>query len=543
MDRILFIVPAPITYEDFIHPDYNARIVGKYASVLTDMPLGVLSMSSYLKIHISVETKLVDFSTILNEIEDFNFPSFKEFFNTYLSTKEFVEYNPTIVCISALFSPAYYSMLELAKCCRTLFPRTLILVGGGVPSNMYKDVFRDSTEIDAICYGEGEKPLLELITSKNRFEFLWKNSSWITRNKIDGKFQYNHIEDLDEIPFYDYELCDIEKYKLNPAIEAYSAVDKSTQNFHIMTSRGCPHKCTFCASHTIHGRRMRYHSIPRVREDLKKLISRYNAKVIVVQDDHFVGSKKRAIEIINIFKELDIIVVFQNALALYAIDRNILLAVKEAGVNQLVLAIESGSDRILKEVMHKPLNCKIIKKVVGICRELDIYMDANIIIGSPGETKQDIEVTRQFLRTIYANWFRITIATPIVGSEMLKICLEKNYLTGDYMACHYKKPIVKTEDFTPEYIKEMVYILNLELNFIYNSDFRLGNYKTALHGFENAIRAKSNHAIAYYYASKCYEKLGDSKKAREYKDIAMKIKIEDPFWRRYMETYDIFNGE
>lgn len=538
MDKILFLVPAPIVFEDFIHPDFNARIVGKYASVLTDMPLGVLSMSAYLKKHITVDTKLIDFSVILNEIKDFNYKSFKDFFIDYL-TKEVLDYKPTIICISALFTPAYYSMLDLAECCKVLFPESWVLVGGGVPTNMYKIVLSNSTFIDAICYGEGEKPLLEFVRSSNKYKYIDESPSWITRNKVGKNLKYNHIEDLDEIPFYDYKLCQVEKYKLNPAIEAYSAIDKIDQNFHIMTSRGCPHRCTFCASSTVHGRHMRYHSISRVIADIKQLIDKYHAKIIVVQDDHFLGDKKRALEIIKHFKELGIKVVFQNALALYALDRQLLTTLKESGVDQLVLAIESGSDRVLREIMHKPVSCKLITKIAKLGRELGIYMDANILIGSPGETKQDIEDTRHFLRTIYANWFRITAATPIVGSEMLKICLEKDYLVGDYMSCHYKKPIIQTEDFTPEYIKDIIYTLNLELNFIYNSDFRLGEYKTALHGFENAIRAKSNHAVAYYYASKCYEQLGEENKAATYMTKAMWIKETDPFWKNYMEKYGL----
>ena len=74
----------------------------------------------------------------------------------------------------------------------------------------------------------------------------------------------------------------------------------------------------------------------------------------------------------------------------------------------------------------------------------------------------------------------------------------------------------------------MTYILNLELNFVENSDFRLGNYEMALKGFENAIRAKNDHALAYYYAAKCCEKLGDSEKAQRYMNSAH-VAAQKPF--------------
>lgn len=544
MDKILFIVPPHITFDSFINPSYNERIVtkkyGNYGSVLTDMPLGVLSLSAYLKKHTAAETKLVDFNIVLNKLEGFEFRSFAEFFRDFLSAQRWVDYAPSIIGISALFTPAYQNMLDIAQCCRDIFPGAVINAGGGLPTNMYREIFRDSTSFDALCYGEGEKPLLGLVEAIDKKEFLMNSRSWITRDKVENKqsFQHDFIEDLDEIPFYDYNICDTDEYGLNPAITAYASIDEKKQNFHVMTSRGCPHRCIFCSSHTVHGRTMRYYSVNRIREDFKRIRNQYGAKTVIFQDDHLMANKQRALEIIDIVKELQMTAVFQNSLALYALDRKVLEALKGAGVNQLLLSVESGSNRVLKEVMHKPLKLSIVKRVADDCRDLGIYTNVNILIGLPGETKQDIEDTRAFLKTIYGNWFLIFCANPLVGSEMFDISLKKNYLKGDYVGSDYKKAVVETEDFTAEYIQEMAYILNLELNFVENSDFRLGNYNMALKGFENAIRAKNDHAIAYYYAAKCYEKLGDAEKAQQYMNSA-KVAAEKPFWRRYVDVFNI----
>jgi radical SAM superfamily enzyme YgiQ (UPF0313 family) len=306
-----------------------------------------------------------------------------------------------------------------------------------------------------------------------------------------------------------------------------------------MASRGCPHHCFYCSSHTIHGRKVRYYSIPRVKEDLKKIKDHYDAETIIFQDDHFMADKQRVYEMFDILKELHLTAFFPNSLAMYALDRKMLEAIKGLGARQLVLAIESGSDRVLKEVMHKPLSRSIIKRVAADCRELGIYTDANIIIGFPGETKQDIEDSRSFLKTINVNWFRIYIASPLAGSEMLDICLKKNYIKGEYNKCNFKKANIETEEFNAKYIQEMAYIMNLDLNFVENSDFRLGNYGVAVQGFENAIKAKPDHAIAYYRASECYKVLGDPKKAQEYLNSAQIISTKNPFWRRYIEMFKI----
>ena len=546
MNKVLFIVPPHIGFKDFIHPSYNARIMrkggGDFGSLLTDMHLGVLSLSAYLKKHATVETKVVDFNVVLNKLENFNFPSFADFFRDFLSSPEWQEYNPSLIGISALFAPSYDSMRDIARCCREVFPGAMIVAGGGVPTNMYGEIFRESTCFDALCFGEGEKPLLGLVQAKDKFRYLEENSSWITRKKAETgqSFQFDFIEDLDEIPFFDYDILNTDEYCLNPALTAYNAgTNEKNKNFHIMTSRGCTHRCCFCSSHTVHGRAMRYYSLSRVREDFKRLKEQYGARTFVFQDDHLMADKQRAFEIIKLVKELQVAAVFQNSLALYALDKKILEALKSAGVDQLVLSIESGSDRVLREVMHKPLNLSIVKRVVDDCRSLGIYTNANILIGLPGETKQDIEDTRLFLKTINANWFLIFCANPLVGSEMYNICKKKNYLKGDYVNSDYKKAVIETEDFTVEYLQEKAYALNLELNFVENSDFRLGNYETALRGFENAIKAKNDHAFAYYYAAECYKKLGNLDKAEQYLNTAKTIVKNNLFWQDYAAKFNI----
>ncbi|MBM3251246.1 MAG: B12-binding domain-containing radical SAM protein [Candidatus Omnitrophica bacterium] len=545
MDKILFIVPPHINFNQFINPAHNERIVRKrygcFGSVLTEMPLGILSLSAYLKKHKAAETRLIDFNIVLNNLEGFEFSSFTKFFHDFLVSRAYLNYVPDIIGISALFTSSYRNVLDIAQCCRDIFLKAIIVAGGSVPTNMYEMMFKDSKCFDALCYGEGEKPLLGLAEAIDKARYLEESPSWITPRKLKGdrSFQYDFIEDLDEIPFYDYGICEAEEYWLNPAITAYASIEEKKKSFHVMTSRGCSFRCCFCSSHKVHGRKMRYHSIDRVREDFTRLKEQYGAKTIIFQDDHFMADKQRAFEIIDIIKELQMVAVFQNGLALYALDRKMLEAMKGAGVKQLLLSVESGSDRVLKEIMHKPLDLSIVKRVSSDCHELGIYTNVNILIGLPGETKQDIENTRAFLKTINGNWFLIFCANPLVGSEMYDICVNRNYLNDNFIGSDYKKAVVETEEFSAEYIQEMAYTLNLELNFAENSDFRLGNYEMALKGFENAIRAKNDHAFAYYYAAKCHEKLANLKKAQKYMDTAKRIVDEEPFWRKYFDMFNI----
>lgn len=513
-----------------------------YGNLVTDMPLGPLALSSYLKKFISVQTSLIDFNVDLVKKSHFEFKSFLEYFISYLSGYNMND-EPDIIAISSLFSPSYDSLIDISNACRSIFPNACIIAGGNIPSTMFREVFLNkNNKIDAICYGEGEKPLLELLTASDYEQVFHNNDSWITSRKLNSNLVFepvhDFIEDLDVIPIYDYGLCK-DNYFINPAFTTYGGVQKKNASIHVMTSRGCPFKCVFCASHKVHGRKMRYYSIDRIKREFRYLKKKYGVETLIFQDDHFMGDKKRALEIIRYVGNLGLKAIFQNSLALYALNREMLEAIREAGVDQLVLSIESGSDRVLKRVMRKPLKLSIVEKVVKDCRELGIYTYANILIGLPGETKDDIEDARKFLRTTYANWFGIYCATPLVGSEMFDVCKENNYLDNNYLSSDYKTASIETEDWTAEYIQEMTYMFNIELNFVYNSDFRVGDYTSALEGFERVIKAKYDHAIAYYYASLCYKNLNRYDAYEKYFNKYIELINSDKFWMKFAKKYNL----
>lgn len=562
-NRILFIVPPNITYEAYINPPDNVKAVTdhgkKLGTVVTDMPLGPMSLSAYVKKHTNSETKILDFNITLNRLPHFNYKSFKDLFYEVLTQPEWQEFNPTVFGISSLFSPAYNSVLDLAALGREIFPNAYVLGGGFLPTNMYVKIYEDSQNFHALCFGEGENALVRFIQAQDKLAFLENDPTWITPKKAAAKalaksgkgivqigskglklqeFNLDVIDNLDEIPFIDYDFLDIEGYALNPTMKAYPGIGKTAQNFHVMTSRGCVYSCSFCAQDTVHGKKMRYYSLKRTREDFLRLRDEYGVQTIIIEDDHFMGDEKRAYDILGIMIDLGMTTFFPNALALYALKRPMLERIKKVGVDQLVLAVESGSAEVLRNIMHKPLRLDIIAQVTKDCREIGIYTDCNIVVGQPGETKKHFEETRQFLKTTYANWFRFNIATPIVGSELLQKAADGGYLSGDYNECDYKKAIIETEHFTAKELQEMVYLFNLELNFVYNSDLRLGNFETALMGFENAISARPDHYFAHRYASLCYQQLGEMEKAKYHEQIANRS-AQDPFWRKYINRIDV----
>jgi anaerobic magnesium-protoporphyrin IX monomethyl ester cyclase len=546
MEKILFIMPPNITYGEFVAPPQNVKQTAKqggqvFGSVITDIPMGPLSLSAYLKKHVEVETRLIDFNVELNRVERFDYASFREYFEAFLATPEVVNFAPTIVGISTLFAPSYRSFIELAEISKVTFPNALLLGGGNLPTAVYREIMQDTEAFDAICYGEGEKPMLQLLQAPDKPAYLEASPTWVTRNKLNSKqeFQHDFIWDLDEIPYLDYELLDVAGYDINPTMYYYTSEKERNKGMAIMTSRGCPFKCIFCASHKAHGRDMRYHSVERVVEDAQRLHERYGAETIIILDDHFMGDRPRAYQIVDQLSQAGHKLFFPNALALYALERNFLELLQQASVKQLILAVESGSDRVLKRVMKKPLKLEIVRRVANDCRDLGIYSDCNILIGLPGETKQDIADTRAFLKTINADWFRINVATPLAGSEMYDICESKNYFKSIPILGNYKKAIVETEDFTAAYIQEASYLMNIELNFVHNANMKLGHYEMALDSFANVLKAKYDHPIAHYYVSICHDKLHNREAAERSRELARQFAQGNAFWTEIIESFSL----
>lgn len=541
--RILLLVPMHITFESFLNPPPNTRSYLKqdgrhYNLPPTDLPLGMLSISGYLKKHVAVDIKLVDFNIRVAEIDRFDHDNFCDFAEEELRR---VDFQPDIVGISSLFSPSFYNFLETGKAVRKVFPHALTIGGGNIPTSAWRDIYGSDNAwiFDALCYGEGELPMLELVRATDRRQYIDGSKSWITQAKAEQLFtpEHNFIEDLDEIPFFDYDLCDVDKHNANLVVTSF-ATSKNNRSFHVMTSRGCPFKCTFCASHAVHGRDMRYHSVERMREDFTRLKDKYGAGTLIFQDDHFMADKERVRQILAILGELELNSIYQSGLALYALDRPMLEDFYAAGVRQLVLAVESGSQRVLKHLMKKPLKLEISQRVAQDCRELGIYTNTNILIGIPGETKEDIEETRRNLRTINSNWFHINCTSPLVGSEIHTKSRQFGFIRGETLGADYKVAAIETPEFSIDYIQEMQYVMNLELNFVHNNDVRLGEYALALRGFENVIKIKSDHAFAWHYAGICYDKLGNAAKAAEcaekYREHA-----QTSFWQKYVEMFDL----
>ena len=416
-------------------------------------------------------------------------------------------YQPDIVGISALFNTSYNYLASISTAVKEQIDSALIVAGGGLPTNLYRKILEECPHINAVCYGEGEIPVADLINATDHEKLIEEHQSWVNRRTIKSKkvladsFVYN----LDEIPGFDYSLVNLNDYNARSLDKRYSG-QEGKREMSIHTSRGCPFNCVFCANIKLHGRKVRFMSVEKVINEVKMMKDNFGLTVLIIEDDHFLADKKRAETILTKLSEFGLRIEFPNGLAVYAIDEEIGRLLKKTGATTVTLAVESGSDYVLQKIINKPLKASMIKNKVRILRENGIQVHAFIVVGLPGEMNEHRLETMNMLRDVGFDWVHVFIAIPIVGSRLYDICVDNNYLVNNDMNNHIiSRANIKAPGVDPAKIEESAYKMNLSINFVNNYNMSQGEYAKAAIYFSNVAQKYPEHAFAHYFLSQAYE--------------------------------------
>jgi len=177
-------------------------------------------------------------------------------------------------------------------------------------------------------------------------------------------------------------------------------------------------------------------------------------------------NKQRAIEILEGIKDFGLMWCIPQGIAVWALDEELLDKMKESGCYQLTFAIESGNQEVLSKIIKKPLDLRRIKPLVKKSHELGIKTHAFCICGLPGETIKQMYETYNFIEDCGFDSASFFAATPLVGSELMKICKEKGYLRQEINCTDmlYKVGNISTPDFKAEEIQAIVESFNKDYN-------------------------------------------------------------------------------
>jgi len=202
----------------------------------------------------------------------------------------------------------------------------------------------------------------------------------------------------------------------------------------LITSRGCPAKCTFCSIHTVWGRRFRPRSPQNVMGELFFLKEKYGIREIQIEDDNLTLDKTRAHALLDqiIDSKLDMSFTTPNGIAVWALDGPLLEKLRKAGFYRLTLAVESGNEEVLTKIIRKPLKLDHVREIVPIAKSLGFELDTFYVVGFPGETKEQIRETFRFANSLDVDNAKFFVATPYPGTELYQIAKEKRYLARDF---------------------------------------------------------------------------------------------------------------
>ena len=536
MKKILFIIPP---YFNYILDEYE--IITEQKPVFT-IPYGVLSISAYIKKNCDkqIEVSVLDLNIEMQNLIDNPNDMIKKLSECVKNKVK--DFKPHYIGISALFNTQYNYLEMIANSLFDMKNETFVFLGGGLGTNLYKDVLDNYNFIDAICYGEGEIPIKELLDAEKIDIYIEQSTSWINREKIgyNSNFEYKFVKNLDNIPIFDYSLIDFEKYGGRSADKR----DKSKDiEMTIHTSRGCPFNCIFCSNSTVHGKKIRYMSVEKVLEEVEYMIKKYSVNVILIEDDHFLSNKSRAKLILAGLAKFDIRIEFPNGVAVYAVDSEIAILMRKAGATAVSLAIESGSQYVLSQIIDKPLKITMIYNAVSRLKENDIAVHAFIVIGLPGELEKHREETMDMLHELEIDWTHFFIATPIAGSRLYDICKKEGFLidANNFKSYTVNKCNILTPEIDPIYIERKAYTMNLRANFIDNYYFRTGEYDKVLPYFRHVASRYPEHGIVHYCLAKIYKKTNNKKLSDFHKKKYIRILKNNKIWRSYFEELSIID--
>ena len=297
-----------------------------------------------------------------------------------------------------------FQCFDFAKKIKQTNPNCKLIVGGPHVNTLDKLILDHYPFIDVIIRGEGEETVLDLVKNKPYKEIpgiTWKNNEKIIQNP-DRPF----IQDIDNL-YCDYSLLpDLTKYK--PDIEAPDEL-KKMKTAYIVASRGCPFKCTYCASE-YWKRTWRAVSPEELVKRMEYLHSQYGIEYFRFYDDLFTVNEKRIFKFCEVLKKSKLDIVFRVECRI-GTKRDILKALRDVGCRVLGMGVESGSDKILKRI-NKAITRQQIEKTIKTARELDYWMIGFFMVSMPDETIKDYKKSLELLKYFDVHTFSIMRIYP-----------------------------------------------------------------------------------------------------------------------------------
>jgi radical SAM superfamily enzyme YgiQ (UPF0313 family) len=306
--------------------------------------------------------------------------------------------------------------IETIRQIRQACPDAFLVVGGSHFTHSAADALRSVPAIDAIVMGEGEQTFGELLDHLPDRDSLGEIRGLAWRD-ADGQVVINPprpaIQDLDSLPMPAWDLFGPEGYsQIASQLVARTKASRFELVTGVMTSRGCPQRCVFCANGV--PSKVRFMDPSRAVDELQWLAEHYGVTALDILDDNFLASNAHVTALCEELLRRECNFTWWAGARLKNLDEDVLRLMKRAGCTAISFGVETGTDEVLREINKNITTAEMLEAMDVVARVGFERVGCCLIIGLPGETPDTLDRTMKFLRRLEAkippaNWERKTL--------------------------------------------------------------------------------------------------------------------------------------
>ncbi|MEM1563079.1 MAG: radical SAM protein [Candidatus Bathyarchaeia archaeon] len=410
-----------------ISPPYKSAV--KSVVGVSSPPIGLAYLASMIRNE--HEVRIIDSNAINYGLDDIR--------------RELKNFYPDVVGITST-TPSIYEAYRVAEAAKSVRDDCIVVIGGPHVTFLPEEALTECKSVDVIVQGEGEETFQELVKAIDHGTPL-ENVRGIAYRKNDKVVVTKprpFIRDLDKIPFPSFDMLPIWRYEL-----------QRVRYMPITSSRGCPFKCSFCASSHLFGGCWRGRSPKNVVEEIKLIHDEFKIKNIEFVDDTFTLNIKRAEEICDEILREGLDISWGASSRVDTINKRLAEKMRRAGCWIVYLGIESASQEILNS-MGKKITISQIVKAVKTLKEAGIQILGSFILGFPEETIETAEQTITFAKKLDLDYAQFSILTPYPGTPIYEYAKENGMLlTSDWSKFNAVEPVMKLKNLTIKQLQSL----------------------------------------------------------------------------------------
>ena len=320
------------------------------------------------------------------------------------------------------------------------------IMGGPHASLLAEDVLEENPNLDAVVCGEGDITVPELVNAWESGEptkvkgIVFRENGRIVRNPPRPL-----IDDLDSLPYPARHLLPMDRYRLFETFKIATMV----------SSRGCPYGCHYCSVSAIYGKKWRARSAKNVVDEMEYLCNNYDMDLIMFFDDNFDLDRKRTESICDEIMERGLDIPWGYESASMGTDRDHLKKLREAGCRILSYGIETSSQKSIS-TMKKNISTQEIREVMDASKDLGMLRIANVILGLPGETREDVIESIELMKELEPEYPLFFLPTPYPGTKFHETAEKMGVIKElDWSKYTTANPIIETQELSLKEIREL----------------------------------------------------------------------------------------